>query len=175
VQQGTRGIKSRQTVYKKFWNVPYYSQGITEPVAPRISGPLKYVRHVAYCRPSRFNGIPRLLTRVTLFGVNDAPQMAQQEWERVITETTRLLRFVLFIDLGSSCRNTAMTSQAERTGAPSCRVANGTSAAGALIVQREIVNRWGRSSQDSSRRKPITPVQTFVGNFSCNGTSLCTE
>jgi hypothetical protein len=57
------------------------------PVAPRILLPLKDIRDLAYCRPSRFRGIPQRVPRVTLLGVTmlcrwPLTSRSCQEWNR---------------------------------------------------------------------------------------------
>jgi hypothetical protein len=57
----------------------HYSQCITvNPVASRIPSRSKDTRHVAYCGISRFSGIPHLVPRVALLGVDYALQTAPQ-------------------------------------------------------------------------------------------------
>jgi tRNA(Ile2) C34 agmatinyltransferase TiaS len=56
-------------------------------VVPRITGPLREVKHFAYCHLSCFNDVLRLILRVTLLGANDALQMSPQvEVSRSVTE-----------------------------------------------------------------------------------------
>jgi hypothetical protein len=128
---------------------------------PRIPHPLKDVRHVAYCCPSHYNGIPEIILHVTLLGMNNALQMAPQvEVARVREGDSGGHTTYPFSPIrrpGKWMSKYRLTSQEEWAGIPSCsartvcRSANGTSSSqygncSDRHCKQNAADCWGTSS-----------------------------
>jgi hypothetical protein len=169
------GILPLPTVYKGVETVRHYSQCDTAVCFSKNS--LSAERRLPCCQLSSWSLHCYSTARPTCYIVRrerccsvGPTSRSLQEWDRVSQQATQIFRFVLSIDLGSGCLNTAWHREKDGQGALSCSVQNMYRLAvvgHAVNVHMEIVNGSSLTVQVVADRSgsPVIPAQTYVENW----------